>query len=206
MPLLSICPLVPSMFMSHFLLKPVVSTQCCSLFQDIRPSAEAWVHSQHQHLWMKLAPSFSEAIKCSSARAVASWFLPSSVFGFCLVRSVHVVTATVDSYVQLAWHVQKTLSHCRHATPLSVISFCCNDYLSAGKRSAMLMYYSGFNIQTCVLCHLKAFSNSRSSTLAHACFMKSGEMVCRKRSSFMGKLELMLHNTPLRLGSTRQFV
>lgn len=59
------------------------------------------------------------------------------------------------------------------------------------------MYYSGLHIQTCVLCHLKTFNNSKNSTLTHACFMKSGEMVCRERNSFMGKLDLRLHNSPL---------
>lgn len=80
-------------------------------------------------------------------------------------------------------------------------TFCCNDYVCAWKRSVTLMYYSGLNIQTCALCHLKTFNNSKSSTLALVCFMKSGEMVCRERSSFMEKLDFRLHNSP---GSTRQ--
>lgn len=115
-PLLFICPLVPSIFMSRFLLKPVASSRCCSLFQGKRPSAQSCVHPQHQHLWVELTPSFPEAIS-------GSWFPPFSVLGFCLARCAHVVTATVDSYVQLAWHVQKTQSYCSHATPLPVISF-----------------------------------------------------------------------------------
>lgn len=80
MPLLFICPLVPSIFMSHFLLTPVASTQCCSLFQGKRPSAQSCVHPQHQHLWIKLAPSFPEAIKWVMIPALfCAWNLSSKM-------------------------------------------------------------------------------------------------------------------------------